>query len=800
LQPLGLVRNALTPPRIVGESIHGILTASEIRRMYRLLPLALLLAAPAEAAKLEFNRDVRPILADACFACHGPDKAKRKGDLRLDTEEGGKGVVVPGKPNESELVLRILGTKGHAIMPPPKSGRQLNAAQIATLRRWVAEGAVWQPHWAFLAPTRPAVPEVREPANNPIDRFVLARLGREGLALSPEASRPTLVRRLSLDLLGLPPTPDEVRDFVEDKRPDAYARLVERLLASPRLGERLAYDWLDAARYADSNGYQSDRDRVMWPWRDWAVRAFNADVPLDRFTVEQIAGDLLPGATPEQRLATGFHRNHPLNGEGGRVAEESRVDYVMDRVDTTGTVFMGLTVACARCHDHKYDPLKTKEYYGLYAFFNSIAESGAVDRGGNAAPVMALPTPEQLATRKQLQSGIDAMTAKIQAAPEKVRPSLQKQLKPRQDALAAFDRGILSVMVMEDRPTPRESHVLLRGAWDAPGEKVAPGVVSWLAPAPKDAPANRLALARWLVDDKNPLTARVLVNRYWQLLFGVGLVKTAEDFGIQGEAPSHPELLDWLAVEFRESGWDLKHLLRLMVSSGTYRQSSRTTPTLQERDPQNRLLARAPRYRLASTTIRDQALALSGLLVERIGGPPVKTYQPAGIWEEFSFGQIRYQQDKGPSLYRRSLYTFWRRTVGPTNLFDASTRQVCEVKPTRTNTPLHALVTLNDTTFAEAARVLGARMMREGGKTSAERLDWVFTLATARRPSDRERMVLGRAYARLLAEYRADPAAARALASVGESPTDPTAEAAELAASAAVASLVLNLDEVLTRE
>ena len=782
-----------------------------MKRYFLLGFLALLPVGPSsdardEAAKttpvktaLEFNRDVRPILSDVCFHCHGPDKAKRKGDLRLDTEEGGKSVVVPGKPDQSELIARILGKKGHAVMPPPKSGRQLSPAQIDTLRRWVAEGAVWQPHWSFLAPTRPAIPEARE-ANNPIDRFVLSRLDKEGLSPSPEAPRSTLIRRLTLDLHGLPPTPDEVRAFVEDARPDAYARLVERLLESPRLGERLAYDWLDAARYADSNGYQSDRDRVMWPWRDWAVRAFNANTPFDRFIVEQLAGDLLPGSTQEQKLATGFHRNHPLNGEGGRVAEESRVDYVIDRVDTTGTVFLGLTVACARCHDHKYDPLKTKEYYGLYAFFNSIAESGSVDRGGNAAPVMDMPTPTQIEGRKRLQADIDATNARMKSAPEKVRPSIQKELKARQDALTAFNRSVVSVMVMEDRPTPRESHVLVRGAWDAPGEKVTPGVVSWLVPSKKDAPANRLTLAKWLVDARNPLTARVLVNRYWQLLFGMGLVKTAEDFGVQGEAPSHPELLDWLAVEFREGGWDLRHLLRLMVTSRTYRQSSRTTPALQERDPQNRLLARGPRYRLASTTIRDQALALSGLLVERIGGPPVKPYQPAGIWEEFSFGAIRYQQDKGPSLYRRSLYTFWRRTVGPTNLFDASTRQVCEVKPTRTNTPLHALVTLNDTTFAEASRVLGARMVREGGKTSAERLDWLFTLATARAPGDRERIVLGRAYARLLAEYRADPGAARALASVGESATDPTADLAELAASAAVASLVLNLDEVITRE
>ncbi|MFO0844978.1 MAG: DUF1549 domain-containing protein [Gemmataceae bacterium] len=750
-----------------------------------------------ESGKLDFIRDVRPVLADACFACHGFDKSKRKAGLRLDTDEG-RAVVEPGRPDESELIRRLVSADARKRMPPAKFARPLDPRQIETLRRWVAEGANWAPHWAYVAPKSPPLPAVQHPAwpRNPVDQFVLARLEREGLTPSPEAPRHTLIRRLSLDLTGLPPTPDEVDAFLADSRPDAYERLVDRLLASPRFGERLAYDWLDAARYADSNGYQSDRDRVMWPWRDWVVRAFNADQPFDQFTVEQLAGDLLPGATREQVLATGLHRNHPLNGEGGRVAEESRVDYVHDRVDTTATVWMGLTLGCSRCHDHKFDPFTARDYYRLAAFFNSIDESGAVDRGGNANPVMEFPTPQQEARRQVLVQEIQDLEERRLIGPDKAQRTINKEVKIKRDMLAALERGMPTVMVMRDRPTPRPTHVLVRGAWDRPGEKVSPGVITSLAPPANERP-NRLALARWLVEERHPLTARVVVNRYWQMLFGVGLVKTAEDFGVQGESSSHPELLDWLAVEFRTSGWDVKHLMKLMVTSATYRQSSRVPPGLAERDPDNRLLARGPRFRLASQIIRDQALALSGLLVGQVGGPPVKPYQPPGLWEEFSFGYIRYKQDRGTSLHRRSLYTFWRRTVGPTNLFDASMRQVCEVRPTRTNTPLHALVTLNDVTFAEAARVLAGRALREGGD---DRPAWAFRVVTSRPPSDPERAVLSRAYERLLRRYRDDVDSARQVIAAGESPVEASADPAELAALAGVCAMLLNLDEVLTKE
>jgi hypothetical protein len=787
-----------------------------------------------------FNRDVRPVLSDTCFPCHGPDPGKRKAGLRLDTADGGRRTVVPGKPAESELFRRITAADEKERMPPAKSGRRLTPAQVELLRRWIEQGAAWQPHWAYLPPQRPALPAVKNTSwpRNPVDHFVLGRLEREGLAPSPEAAKPTLLRRVSLDLTGLPPTPAEVDTFLADTAPGDYERAVDRLLASPRYGERMALDWLDAARYADSNGYQEDRTRTLWPWRDWVVAAFNRNLPFDQFTVEQLAGDLLPGATAEQKIATGFHRNHMLNGEGGRIPEESRVDYVVDRVDTTATVWLGLTLGCARCHSHKFDPFTQKEYFRLYAYFNSVAETGAVDRRGNANPVLRLPTPEQKERLAKLTAEIaererevKAATPTITLAPEdagraalarllrlpspasaaldfpsvllaevpRLQPTYAKLAEARK-ALDETDKAVLEVMVMEDRPQPRDTFVLVRGAYDKYGEKVAPGVPASLPPPPAGAPPNRLGLARWLVSPDNPLTARVAVNRTWQLFFGAGMVKTAEDFGVQGEPPSHPELLDWLATEFVRTGWDVKRLHRLIVTSATYRQSSRVTPLRRERDPDNRLLARGPRYRLSSHTLRDQALALSGLLVERVGGPPVRPYQPPGIWEELSYNFFRYEQDKGASLYRRSLYTFWRRTVGPPDLFDTPTRQVCTVRQVRTNTPLHALTLLNDVTYVEAARVLAERLMTQGGATPEERVAHLFRLATARPPTGAERQILLAAFERLRQQYQADPSAATKLVGAGDWPRDPKLDVSELAAYTGLASLVLNLDEVISKE
>jgi mono/diheme cytochrome c family protein len=820
-----------------------------LRSWTALLGAALLVttgaARSAEPAPVEFNRDIRPILSDNCFSCHGPDKAKRKAKLRLDTEEGafadlgGRRALVPGDPARSELIARVTAEDETERMPPPASGRKLTPQQIDLLRRWVAEGAKWQKHWTFLAPRRPPLPAVRNLLweRDPIDAFVLARLEREGLAPSPEAGKETLIRRVSLDLTGLPPTPAEVDAFLADASPGAYEKAVDRLLASPRYGEHMAVEWLDAARYADTNGYQGDNTRTLWPWRDWLIGALNRNMPFDQFTIEQIAGDLLPGAGREQKVATGLHRNHMINGEGGRIAEESRVDYVVDRVDTTATIWLGLTLGCCRCHDHKYDPFTQKEYYQLFAYFNNVAESGGVDRGGNAAPVLALTTEEQAKRQAELTKAVaeqDGLLKKIDekhpptreqwqrqalvglvrmpapfaallALPDNVLTSLPERepiLKKRGEARQALDavnRSIVQTMVMEERQPPRETFVLVRGQYDKYAEKVGPGVPAPLSPLPKDATANRLGLAKWLVDPANPLTARVTVNRAWQHFFGTGLVKTTEDFGVQGEAPSHPELLDWLAVEFRELGWDVKALHKRIVTSATYRQSSRLTPELRERDPDNRLLARGPRLRLSSLALRDQALAVSGLLVEKVGGPPVKPYQPPGIWEEMSFGKTKYVQDHGENLYRRSLYTFWRRAVPPTTMFDTASRQVCTVRPSRTNTPLHALILLNDVTFVEAARVLAERLLKQGGNDE-ERITLLFRLATARKPSDAEMQVLTQALERLRKQYGADRDAALKLVGTGEAPRKADLDVVEHAAYTGLASLVLNLDEVISKE
>jgi hypothetical protein len=1002
-------------------------------------------AADSAARPVEFNRDIRPILSDNCFTCHGPDKARRKAGLRLDTEAGALAdlgdthAVVPGQPERSELLRRITAVSEKERMPPPAAGPRLGAAQVELLRRWIEQGAKWQKHWALIPPQRPEPPEVarRFWPRNPLDAFVLARLERERLAPSPEADRATLIRRVTLDLTGLPPTPTEVDAFLADKAPGAYEKVVERLLHSPRYGERLARPWLDAARYADTNGYQGDGERVMWRWRDWVIDAFNANMPFDRFTVEQLAGDLLPGAMPAQRLATGFNRNHRGNAEGGIIPEEYAVEYVVDRVDTTSTVWLGLTLGCARCHDHKYDPVTQKEFYRVFAYFNNVPERGKVVRFGNSPPMMPSPTPAQqehlhrleaqlraaeqhlgdlepevaaaqarwemalragppvrwslpggLAAHLPLDSrdnsfdgqravdagnvanfgfrdklsfgawvephGDDAGTVlsrmadndraegySLYVAGGKVRVSLSKRwlddaihveterrlppgrhhvmatydgsrlagglhvyvdgkaeklkvllddlnqdfktpnplrigwgggplhpfrgsiadLRVYAGALSAddvalvatpdlvsdlaalpparrspaqayklracflataastdvrralrhvlelrqekerFEQTIPTTMVMQEMDPPRDTFVLLRGEYDKKGEKVTPGVPASLLPLPPGVPNNRLGFARWLVDPANPLTARVTVNRFWQLYFGTGLVKTVEDFGSQGEWPSHPKLLDWLATEFVRSGWDVRALQRLIVTSATYRQSSHVTPALLRRDPDNRLLARGPRLRLSAEVIRDQALAVSGLLTERVGGPSVRPYQPKGLIKELH-GSGEYRQDHGPDLYRRGLYTFWKRTVAPPALmtFDAAGRESCVVRETRTNTPLQALNLMNDVTYVEAARVLAQRVMREGGPTPKARLALAFRLAAARRPRPAELKILADDLADALRRYRSDRRAALALVSAGEFPRDERLDVGELAAYTAVASLILNLDEVITKE
>jgi hypothetical protein len=839
-----------------------------------LLSLAALVTFATSAfaeEKIDFARDVLPILSDNCFKCHGPDEKSRKADLRLDTKADAlakDGPIVPGKSADSRLIERIVSTDPDELMPPPKSNKKLKPEQIATLKKWIDQGAVWGLHWSFTAPKRPEVPKLRNAQSairNPIDAFIFARLEKEGLKPSPQADKERLIRRVTLDLTGLPPTPEEVDAFLKDTDANAYEKVVDRLLTSKRFGERMAWDWLDAARYADSNGYQGDGERTMWPWRDWVVKAYNDNLPFNEFTVWQLAGDLLPKPAREQILATGFNRNHMINGEGGRIAEENRIEYVFDQTETTATVWLGLTMTCSRCHDHKFDPITQKDYYSLFAYFNQTPVNGG-GGSGQTAPVLDFASPEQEQKKKDTQAAYDELVKKIvpiekkfrdtaatkdkdgnyaSTLPALIESALRKgpndradqnydelikhykdkepeyvkllgELRKARQVRDAANAAVAKVMVMADQPTPRETFILTRGDYSKKEGKVTANTPASLPPLPKGARLNRLALAQWIASKENPLTARVAVNRLWQMFFGIGLVKTSEDFGVQGERPVHPELLDWLAVEFQDptprpppprgegaggwgpKPWDTKHIIRLIVTSATYRQSAKVTPELLERDPDNRLLARGPRSRMPSWMIRDQALAASGLMTSTFGGPPVKTYQPAGIWEEATFGNKRYVQDKGEALYRRSLYVFWRRIVGPTMFFDVANRQTCSVKTTTTNTPLHALVTLNDTTYVEAARAL-AQVAIEKNTTDAERLSFAFRRITARKPTDVEAIVLLNALEKQRKLFANDKDAATKLLKVGDSPRNEKLDAAEHASLAVVCLMMLNLDEALNK-
>lgn len=1039
-----------------------------MRNMYARVQAAFVLFACAIAvagAPVEYNRDVRPILSDKCFACHGPDAANRKTKLRLDTEtgaridlRGGRKALVPGSPEASEIYRRITTDNKALRMPPAHSGQTgLTVEETLIIQNWIRDGARWQSHWSFLPPKKSALP-ADFTATHPVDSFILSRLAREGLRPSPEVDKRTLLRRVTYDLTGLPPSPAEVQAFMADPSSSAFETEVNRLLASPRYAERMAFRWMEAARYADTNGYQSDGVRDMWRWRDWVIDAYARNMPFDQFTVEQIAGDLLPNPTLDQRIATAFNRNHRTSAEGGIVPEEFRTEYVADRAETTATVWLGLTVGCARCHDHKYDPIPQKDFYRLFAFFNNVPEKGLVYNWGNDEPLIKAPTPPQAqelavlnervrhaeeqwsqladtvdrAERKwqkkakkapdwtvseglvfrltdgsapgtvvagckstqpcelpltagpsgqarifdgiqYLQAGADvanfdylqpftfaawvkpdrpdgailshdqdyaegsghglhlmngklrlhvvfrwtdigmrvetaeplqlnrwqhvsvtydgkryasgvhmyvdgrpvalkvlfdelnwpmnfkvpfrigagsglrftgaiadarvynreltpeqasvialtesvsqiarsprsarsaAADAKLRmtfletAAPSAVREALGN-LRTVRATRDKFEASLPTVMVMREGPV-RTAHILKRGAYDQPGDPVTPGVLSALPQLPADAPQNRLGLARWLVDRSNPLTARVTVNRLWQMLFGTGLVKSVDDFGSQGEWPVHPELLDYLAVEFMDSGWDVKHMLKLMVTSATYRQSSRLTPELIAKDPENRLLARGPRLRLGPETIRDGALLMSGLLVEKTGGPSVKPYQPPGLWQELAGGK-GYEPDKGEGLYRRSLYTFWKRTVAPPFMvnFDSPNREVCTVRESRTNTPLQALNLMNDLTFVEASRKLGERMMTEGGTSDGQRIAHGFELVLGRDSRPEENAVIVQALQHFRKKYAADSRAAAQMLSHGASQRQPGLEDAQAAAWTAVASLMLNLDEAVTRE
>jgi Protein of unknown function (DUF1549)/Protein of unknown function (DUF1553)/Planctomycete cytochrome C len=835
--------------------------------------LAAIVAIPAIGADeslLDFNRDIRPILSENCFYCHGQDASKRAAELRLDdpTTAVETGAIVPRDVNASELVARIRSTDPDTLMPPPHANRMLSEEQKGVLERWIAQGAQYSAHWAFVTPTRPELPAVSKESwvRNSIDRFVLAKLESLGIAPSPEADRATLAKRLYVDLTGLPPTPAEVDVFVRNDDPNAYEQLVDHLLNSRHYGERMGLPWLDAARYSDSNGFQQDGDTWQWIWRDWVVKAFNEDLPFDQFTIWQLAGDLLPGATDEQKIASGFNRNHMQNGEGGAIPEEQRFVTLFDRIDTTATTWLALTMACAQCHDHKYDPITQRDYYSLMDAFNRVPESGvpaylsARIRLGN--PYLELPTEENkaklaefdekinvaetntkavvdalfdgwrtgiLADGKSEGEGLPDAVGKLLGKPEAERNEEEK--KQLADGLRKhFDEKIKSTfhakypelaaleqlykdrnqyrndqiprpMVMSD-DSPRKTHVLERGEYLKPTEEVSFATPGFLPPLPADAPKNRLGFAQWLVSDVHPLTSRVQVNKMWQHFFAAGIVKTAEDFGVQSEYPIHGALLDWLAVEFRASGWRMKALNRLIVTSSTYRQSSRVTDELKAIDIENRLYARASRFRMPSLILRDWALASAGLLDQRVGGVPVYPYQPDQVWEPLAITKERdftYPQSTGPDLYRRSLYTFWRRTVSPANMFDTANRQACRVRQSLTSTPLHSLTMMNDPTWVEAARVLAEKSLKSHQQT-ADQLRHAFTTVVCRTPAERDLLALQNALDTQVHHYTSNPEQAKLLLDVGTAPRDESIDAVQHAALSIVCLAILNLDEAMTRE
>ncbi|MFK8113858.1 MAG: DUF1553 domain-containing protein [Rubripirellula sp.] len=1035
---------------------------------HRLLPLLCfcLLASTAPAETVRFDRDIRPILSDKCFFCHGPDAEHREADLRLDLESEARAAIQSKDANSTELIRRIKSDDADELMPPPDAHKELSADEIELMVKWVEQGAKWSKHWSYTTPKK--TPPESDSGDGVIDQFVAAKLAEQGKQLSGKASREKLIRRVTFDLTGMPPTIAEVDAFLSDQSADAYEKLVDRLLDSPRYGQRMGLAWLDAARYGDTSVYHADGPRDMWAWRDAIVDAYNQNMPFDEFTVCQLAGDLLPDATVTQKLLSGFNRNNGTTDEGGAIAEEYRVEYAVDRVKTTSMVWLGLTMECAQCHDHKYDPISQEEYYRFFAFFNVSGDGGMQTRKGNAEPslpimdpakqaklpsveksladakatlkkikadseesfqawlastehedsnpipegcLVSLPllkgagdqvvdtidaerkpklvgNPEWVKTRNDVglklngKSYIDlgqicdferdqsfsyggwfkpakgaghgGLIAKMDSSNQHrgydlyaghtqvsvhiihswpnnaIKVTTKKKLKPdvwqhvfatydgsskaegikiyvdgelwdwsiEQDGLTKsihskanlqigsrspgatvkgvvdevqiFDRTLTqvevkslsgtlhlrellnidpsdrteeqkkllqnhylatedkdyqraskqvdkltadlarlkqpltTVMIMNDMSKPRETFVLNRGAYDSPTtNKVEAGTMAALPPMAADAPRNRLGLARWLFQPDHPLTARVAVNRYWQMFLGTGLVATAEDFGAQGEFPSHPELLDWLAVDFRENGWDTKRFIKQLLMSRTYQQTSRATSDAYRSDPQNRLLSRGPRFRLQGEFIRDSALSVSGLLNDEFGGPGVKPYQPAGLWAEVGLGgNPKFTQDHGDKLYRRSLYTYWKRSAPPPamQIFDAPTREKCTIQRARTNTPLQALVTLNDTQFMEASRHFAQRMLEQASSNDESRIDFGFRLVTSRVPSDTERQVLMGVLASSRDKYASDPDTAQELLAIGEAKQQTDADPVQLAAWTILASTLLNLDETLTRE
>lgn len=742
------------------------------------------IAAAGMPYSISYNFDIRPILSDKCFICHGPDANKRQAGLRLDVAESAykaleddpaAHALVPGDPSGSAVFARITSDDSTFRMPPVESNLALSSREIKLIEKWIEQGAKYERHWAYVPPEKTMLPEVENTAwpQNEIDYFVLEKLEQHGLTPNEEADRERLLKRLCLDITGLPPSIEMMESFSADPSDASYERMVDRLLSEPAYGEKMAVHWMDVARFADSHGFQDDSYRSQWPWRDWVIHAFNKNMRYDQFITWQLAGDLLPEATKEQILATGFNRNHKITEEGGIIDEEYRVMYVSDRTDLLGKGLLGVTFECARCHDHKYDPFYQKEYYQLYAFFNNVKESGIESVVGG---------PETYAKKPFIEI-------------------TDKDLKGILNFVNKPDTNQLIVSVMGDLDSVRNTHVLNRGAYDAPGEEVAPGTPVSILPFDSSFPKNRLGLAQWVFDDKNPLTARVFVNRMWQEFFGKGIVKTSGDFGMQGELPSHPALLDWLAVDFRENGWDIKRLIKQLVMSASYRQSTVVSPEKLRKDPENLLLARGPRNRVDAEFVRDIVLASSGLLVKTIGGPSVKPYQPDGLWEGATSGRgilSVYRQDHGEALYRRGLYTFVKRTVPPPamGIFDASNRDQCEVKRLRTNTPLQALMMMNDPTVLEASRVLAGTLLSENNAVK-DKIRKAFRQIVCRTPHEDEIAMLEKYFRQEL--ERLTDKRAETLLDVGEFPLPPDFNPIELAAMMLVVNTIYNLEETITK-
>lgn len=734
--------------------------------------------------EVSYNFDIRPILSDKCLSCHGPDANKRKADLRLDQPESAyqalkehpaAHAIVPGSPETSALYFRIKTSDTAELMPPPASNLKLSPREIALLEKWIRQGAKYEKHWAFVPPRKTPLPNVKNESwsKNEIDRFILSKIEEKDWEPNPEADKERLLKRVCLDLTGLPPSFDQMQAFQADQSPNAYEKMVDRLLQQPAYGEKMALHWLDLARYADSHGYQDDGYRTQWPWRDWVIHAFNQNMPYKDFVTWQLAGDLIPNATKEQLLATAFNRNHKITEEGGVIPEEYRTMYVSDRTDLLGKGLMGVTMECARCHDHKYDPFSQKDYYQLFAFFNNVKELGIESVIGG---------PETYAKNPLMEINN-----------EDVKQLLNFINKP--------DTNKLIVSVMGDLDTVRTTHLLKRGQYDLPGDTVVPGTPPSILPFPSSNPKNRLGLAQWLFDAKHPLTARVYVNLLWQEFFGKGLVKTPGDFGMQGELPSHPALLDWLAVDFMEHNWDIKRLVKQLVTSATYRQSSELSTEKLSRDPENILLSRGSRYRIAAELVRDLVLSSSGLLNKSIGGPSVKPYQPPGLWEGATSGRgllSVYMQDHGPALYKRGLYTLVKRTVPPPSMiiFDASNRDICEVRRLKTNTPLQALVMMNDPAVLEASRVLAARLLEE--KSSPEiAIGKAFRTIVCRKPTEQELKILVDYHAKTIAGMKEEQAAK--LLSVGEYPLPAKLNKLQLAALMRIVNTIYNMEETITK-